>query len=74
VDENWDDAERVLKGIISLPLKQNFWILWDPRHKISDQYGTYSFPETYQIGKKGQILKKWIGFQDWSSVEFSDES
>ncbi|PYV93368.1 MAG: hypothetical protein DMG05_01865 [Acidobacteria bacterium] len=37
--------------------------------KISTLYGTFKFPETYILDKKGKVALKVIGPTDWASRE-----
>lgn len=39
----------------------------DPSKKISTEYGTYMYPETYIIDRQGRIARKLIGPQNWQS-------
>jgi len=41
----------------------------DPSKKIATDYGTSMWPETYIIDRKGVIVRKIIGPQDWNSSE-----
>ncbi len=41
----------------------------DPSKKISSRYGTFMYPETYIIDRKGRIARKVIGPQNWDSPE-----
>ncbi|MGB9431984.1 MAG: TlpA disulfide reductase family protein [Candidatus Acidiferrum sp.] len=41
----------------------------DRRSPIAQDYGTSMYPETYIINRKGVILRKIIGPQDWNSPE-----
>ena len=47
----------------SLPVYADF------DRKISTLYGTYKFPETYIINKKGEVAFKVIGSTDWTDPE-----
>jgi cytochrome c biogenesis protein CcmG/thiol:disulfide interchange protein DsbE len=47
----------------------NFPTYRDPSKKIAEDYGTSMWPETYIIDRKGVILRKIIGPQDWNSPE-----
>jgi cytochrome c biogenesis protein CcmG/thiol:disulfide interchange protein DsbE len=47
----------------------NFPTYRDPSKKIATGYGTSMWPETYIIDRKGVILRKIIGPQDWNSPE-----
>jgi cytochrome c biogenesis protein CcmG, thiol:disulfide interchange protein DsbE len=39
----------------------------DPAKKISDTYGTWGWPETYIIDRKGIVRRKFIGPVEWTS-------
>lgn len=39
----------------------------DPEKRISTLYGTFMYPETYIIDKKGIIVRKAIGAVEWDS-------
>jgi cytochrome c biogenesis protein CcmG, thiol:disulfide interchange protein DsbE len=41
----------------------------DSAHRSSDIYGTIRWPETYVIDQHGVIRRKFIGAQDWTSLE-----
>jgi len=41
----------------------------DEHSPIAQDYGTSMYPETYIIDRKGVIVRKIIGTQDWSSPE-----
>lgn len=41
----------------------------DPEKKSSDLYGTFKYPETYIIDRKGVIRRKFIGPVDWNQPE-----
>jgi len=43
----------------------------DPSKQIATDYGTSMWPETYIIDRKGKILRKIIGPQDWNSPEMT---
>jgi cytochrome c biogenesis protein CcmG/thiol:disulfide interchange protein DsbE len=47
----------------------NFPTYRDPSKKIASDYGTSMWPETYIINRKGVIVRKIIGPQDWNSPE-----
>lgn len=44
-----------------------FTVLMDPKGATADAYGTYALPETYLIGREGQVIRKWAGEQAWDS-------
>ena len=41
----------------------------DPTQKSNDLYGTFRFPETYIIDRKGMMRRKFIGEVNWSDPE-----
>ena len=47
----------------------NYPTYLDPSKKIATDYGTSMWPETYIIDRKGVIIRKIIGPQDWNSPE-----
>lgn len=63
LDARREDAEKVLD---SSKLPPNMVSLLAGESKISEQYGTYQYPETYLIDSQGRILVKWVGGQPWS--------
>lgn len=44
----------------------------DPAQKSNALYGTFKFPETYIIDRKGVMQRKFIGAIDWTSPEITD--
>ena len=49
----------------------NFPTYRDPSKQIATDYGTSMWPETYIIDRKGKILRKIIGPQDWNSADMT---
>jgi|SRR5690348_10491833 len=41
----------------------------DPSRKSSDLYGTFKYPETYIIDRKGVVRRKFVGPVDWNAPE-----
>ena len=41
----------------------------DPSKKISADYGTSLYPDTYVIDRRGRIARKFMGPQNWDSPE-----
>jgi cytochrome c biogenesis protein CcmG/thiol:disulfide interchange protein DsbE len=64
IDEDGDAYHRFIKehGI-------NFITVRDPDRKAANLYGTFGWPETYIIDRKGVIRRKFIGAADWTSPE-----
>lgn len=44
----------------------------DPSQKSNDLYGTFKFPETYVIDRKGVMRRKFIGAVDWTEPEITE--
>jgi peroxiredoxin len=47
----------------------NVPVFYDPDKSIAGLYGTFKFPETYIIDRKGMVRYKVIGSRDWSDPE-----
>jgi cytochrome c biogenesis protein CcmG, thiol:disulfide interchange protein DsbE len=62
-----EDAAAYEKFVTNQHL--NFPTFRDPSKKIATDYGTSMWPETYIIDRKGVIVRKIIGPQDWNSPE-----
>jgi len=67
IDASGDDYHRFLTDH-----KIDFLTVRDPAHKSSDLYGTFKYPETYIIDRRGILRRKFIGAVDWSSPEIID--
>jgi len=50
----------------------DYVIVRDADHKSSDLYGTFKYPETYIIDRKGVLRRKFLGAVDWNSKEITD--
>jgi thiol-disulfide isomerase/thioredoxin len=66
LDQNWGNA---LKVWMPDPKNPGILSLLDAAGTVSDQFGTYQFPETYLLNADLEIVTKWIGPQDWESSE-----
>jgi cytochrome c biogenesis protein CcmG, thiol:disulfide interchange protein DsbE len=44
----------------------------DADQKSNELYGTFKFPETYVIDRKGIVRRKFIGAVDWTDPEVMD--
>jgi cytochrome c biogenesis protein CcmG, thiol:disulfide interchange protein DsbE len=75
VDDSADDYHKFLKDH-----SVNFITVRDPGTQssqgvdapVSAKYGTFKFPETYIIDRKGVIRRKIIGAVDWNEREMLD--
>jgi peroxiredoxin len=60
VDQDAAQYRQLLdKAKVSFPTAR------DPGGKISAEYGTFKFPETYIIDHRGKVLQKHIGARVW---------
>ncbi|HKW25610.1 MAG TPA: TlpA disulfide reductase family protein [Terriglobales bacterium] len=50
----------------------DFLTLRDPDQKTNTLYGTFKFPETYIIDRRGILRRKFIGAVDWNEPEIVD--
>lgn len=41
----------------------------DPNRKVSHQYGTFKYPETYFIDRQGKVVQKVIGATNWTDPQ-----
>ncbi len=60
-----DQNERVYRAFLS-KVKVAFTTARDPESRISSDYGTFKYPETYIIDRQGKVLEKIIGPTDWT--------
>src|SRR3989338_7268447 len=61
VDEGgWTDIREFLRKI-----KLSFPILWDVSSEAASAYGTFQLPETYLLDPEHQVIRKFIGPQEW---------
>jgi len=52
--------------------KVDFLTVRDPDQKSNTLYGTFKFPETYIIDRRGILRRKFIGAVDWNEPEIVD--
>jgi cytochrome c biogenesis protein CcmG/thiol:disulfide interchange protein DsbE len=67
LDTQWSDADSVLS---KSKVPAGLVLLIDPEQASSESFGSYQFPETYLIDAEGRVLKKWVGAQNWASIDF----
>lgn len=65
-DSSWEEAETVLPND---GLPETVVALLDPQTQVAERFGSYQLPETYILGRDGNVITKWIGQQDWSNEE-----
>lgn len=63
-DEDPDAYEKFLKD-----QGFNFPTFLEPTRKVALEYGTPVIPDTYIIDRRGKILRKFYGSQQWDSPE-----
>lgn len=64
IDDSWEPVNRFMKeNGFTLPVYSDF------DKKISTLYGTFKYPETYLVDKKGKVAYKVVGATDWMSSD-----
>ena len=64
VDDSWEPVNRFTKeNGLTLTIYDDF------DKKISTLYGSFKYPETYIVDKKGKVAYKVVGPTDWVSSE-----
>jgi peroxiredoxin len=62
VDESWSPVnEFIHESGIAFPVFDDF------DKQIANRYGTFKFPETYVVDKRGRVALKVIGATDWAA-------
>jgi len=61
-----DSDEKIYRDFLARA-RISFLTARDPDRKISADYGTFKYPESYIIDGKGKVLRKIISNQDWMS-------
>jgi len=62
-----DRNERAYRRLIEQK-KVAFLTARDPEARLSSRYGTFKYPETYVIDRKGRVVQKTIGPADWTDA------
>lgn len=60
-----DRSEQAYRAFLR-QTRVTFLTARDPEARISADYGTFKFPETYVIDGSGQVVQKVIGATDWT--------
>lgn len=63
-----EDADAYREFLTKHPL-DGLNTIRDGQQRANALYGTFRYPETYVIDRKGIIRRKFIGPQDWTSPE-----
>jgi thiol-disulfide isomerase/thioredoxin len=62
VDDSWEPINQFVKKYgYTIPFYADF------DKKISARYGTFKYPETFLVDKKGRVAYKVVGPADWTS-------
>jgi cytochrome c biogenesis protein CcmG, thiol:disulfide interchange protein DsbE len=67
VDINQSAYQNFLKSY-----KVDLLTVRDPDQKSNNLYGTFKFPETYIIDRRGVLRRKFVGPIDWGQPEIMD--
>lgn len=47
----------------------NIYVMWDKDQEVAKKFGTFKLPESYLIGRKGELIRKVSGVEDWATPE-----
>lgn len=67
VDRDVDAYRRFLERA-----RISFLTARDPEARISARYGTFKYPETYLIDRRGRVREKIIGPADWTEAAMTE--
>lgn len=67
VDQSADDV-KAFRDRLAL----SFPILLDPAKRVSSEYQSYRYPESYLIDRDGRILSRYVGPRDWDTAAYRD--
>ncbi len=45
------------------------YVAWDKDQETAKSYGTFTLPESYIIGKKGELIRKVSGIEEWDTPD-----
>ena len=66
-DYEFEDIDPFLKAFkVDNP---HIKIMWDKDQELAKKYGTFKLPESYLIGKNGELVRKVAGIEDWATPE-----
>jgi cytochrome c biogenesis protein CcmG/thiol:disulfide interchange protein DsbE len=63
-----EDPDAYAKFLAQHPLDFET-VLRDPSQQSNRSFGSYRFPETFVLDSHGVVLRRFIGYQDWTSPE-----
>jgi cytochrome c biogenesis protein CcmG/thiol:disulfide interchange protein DsbE len=61
-----DKDEKAYRGFLRRA-NVSFQTARDPENNINADYGTFKYPETYVLDQRRNVLRKFIGPEDWAS-------
>ena len=65
---SWDEDEASYRRFLR-QYNVDLLTAWDPRKMTSDLYGCTGQPETYIIDPSGTVRRKFVGQQEWNSLD-----
>ena len=48
---------------------ENIKVMWDKDQTVAKLFGTFKLPESYIIGRNGELIRKVAGVEDWATPE-----
>lgn len=63
VDEDWAPIDGFLG-----PSPKRYRVLLDADSSVARSFGTTQFPESFIIGRDGELIYKFVGARDWSAT------
>lgn len=63
-----DTEEAVYRQFLER-FRVTFPTVLDPERTVSSRYGTIKYPESYLINREGEVVRKYIGAEDWERPE-----
>ncbi len=68
-----DTDIKISKFLKKFKKYNNFSILIDNKNMHQKSFGTFRLPETFLFDKKLNIIKKFVGQQEWTQKHFVDQ-
>lgn len=47
--------------------REGFYVGWDDKKKVMEEYGVGKLPESYIVGKDRKLIRKVLGIENWAS-------